>query len=178
MPKDFAKKHLNAKRPEEGLRRGNLFLAGFLLGFFICFLGALWYFIPIKSTPPIKEVRPLAQPKEDTDTDEMQWDFYEIFPKSVVPVVEEYNKIGEKVTADQFSWILQAGSFLEIADADKMRGELILIGLEAFITAVEVSGREHHRVIVGPFDTELDRNRAQDKLAQAQISSVAIKIPK
>ena len=176
MPKDFAKKHLNAKRPEEGLRRGNLFLAGFLLGFFICFLGALWYFIPIKSTSPIKEDHPLALP--EADTDEMQWDFYEIFPKSVVPVVEEYNKIGEKVTADQFSWILQAGSFLEIADADKMRGELILIGLEAFITAVEVSGREHHRVIVGPFDTELDRNRAQDKLAQAQISSVAIKIPK
>ena len=176
MPKDFAKKHVIAKRPEQGLRRGTLFLAGFLLGFFICFLGALWYFIPIKSTSPIKEDHPLALP--EADTDEMQWDFYEIFPRSVVPVVQEYDETGDKISVDQFSWVIQAGSFLELKDADKMRGELILLGLEVFITTVKVSNQDHHRVLVGPFDSELTRNRAQDKLAQAQIASMPLKIPK
>ena len=59
-----------------------------------------------------------------------------------------------------------------------MRGELILLGLDVVITTVKVSGHDHYRVIVGPFDTELGRNRAQDKLAQAQIESLALKIPK
>ena len=63
-------------------------------------------------------------------------------------------------------------------DADKMRAELILLGLDVSIKTVKVSGQEHHRVIVGPFITELDRKHAQDKLAQAQIASLLLKIPR
>ena len=176
MPKDFAKQHRTAQPREPGLPRSALFLAGFVLGFFVCFLGALWYFIPVTEPVTAKADRPVAQP--EVKAEEMQWDFYEIFPRSVVPVVEEYTETGDKVTVDQFAWVLQAGSFLALDDANEMRAELILLGLDVSITTVKVSGQDRHRVIVGPFDTELGRNRAQDKLAQAQITSLAIKIPR
>ena len=176
MPKDFAKQHRTAQPREPSLPRSALFLAGFVLGFFICFLGALWYFIPVTEPVTAKADRPVAQP--EIKAEEMQWDFYEIFPRSVVPVVEEYTETGDKIAVVQFAWVLQAGSFLALDDANEMRAELILLGLDVSITTVTVSGQDRHRVIVGPFNTELVRNRAHDKLAQAQITSLAIKIPR
>jgi cell division protein FtsN len=108
----------------------------------------------------------------------MQWDFYEIFPRSEVPVVEEYDDAGNRLQTDQYRWILQAGSFQEPDDADELRASLLLLGLDASTTEVEVTGETWHRVIVGPFDTELERNRAQDRLAQAEISALPLRIPR
>ncbi len=176
MPKDFAKQHRTTQVNDPGMPRSRVFLAGFIMGFFVCFLGALWYFIPEPEPIASLEDLPVAQP--EVQAEEMQWDFYEIFPRSVVPVVEEYAETGDKIAVDQHSWILQAGSFAALDDADEMRAELILLGLDAAIATVEVTGMERHRVIVGPFETELERNRAQDKLAQAEIASLAIKIPR
>ena len=83
----------------------------------------------------------------------MQWDFYEIFPKSEVPIVEEYGQDGEKVrTAEVQTYILQVGSFRSSADADKMRAELILLGLDVFIKVIEKDGQTWHRVLVGPIN--------------------------
>ena len=115
MPKDFAKKQHNANPTPQGLQSGTLFLAGFLLGFFTCFLGALWYFIPVTDPAPANADHPLAEP--EVIANEMQWDFYEIFPRSVVPVVEEYDETGDRISVDQFACALQAGSFQEIDDA-------------------------------------------------------------
>lgn len=121
-------------------------------------------------------------PKPDSSGDslveEMQWDFYEIFPRTEVPVVEEYTNTGEKVAVDDFRWILQAGSFQDPDDADEQRASLLLLGLNVQTQPVKVSGTTWYRTIVGPFDSELERNRAQDKLAQAQIPSIPVKIPK
>jgi len=50
------------------------------------------------------------------------------------------------------------------------------MGLEASITRVEVAGKDWHRVMVGPLESDLDRNRAQDRLAQAQIKAIPIRL--
>ena len=121
------------------------------------------------------DVKPKAEPQAKDDG--MQWDFYEIFPKSVVPVVEEYTKTGTKVIVDNSRWVLQAGSFKDAIDADERRASLILMGLDVSIQEVKVDGANRHRSIVGPFDSVLERSRAQNKLAQAQISSIPMKIP-
>ena len=154
-----------------------IFFAGFVLGIFICCLAWLWHLVPEPESMIKINEGPVAQPKVEAD-DEMRYDFYEIFPKSVVPIVEEYGKTDDKVIVDQFSWALQAGSFKSPTEANQMRAELILLGLNAKIVTAEVAEQKQHRVIVGPFDNELQRNRAQDKLAQAQITSLPIKVPR
>ena len=55
-------------------------------------------------------------------------------------------------------------------------GELLLLGLDVFMQEVEIEGKTWYRVMVGPLDSELDRNRAQDKLAQAQIESLPLQV--
>ena len=50
------------------------------------------------------------------------------------------------------------------------------MGLDVSIEEVKVAGDDWHRVMVGPFDSQLERNRAQNKLAQAEIPTISIKI--
>ncbi len=66
------------------------------------------------------------------------------------------------------SWIIQVASFANVADADKVRAQLILNGLaNTNIESVEVAGRgTYHRVMVGPFDRRPALNKAQDILAE------------
>ena len=153
------------------------FLGGFITGGFLAFLASLWFLVPEGTAPTTADI-PKPSGLEDSVVEEMQWDFYEIFPKTEVPVVEEYTESGEKITVENFRWILQAGSFQDPNDADEQRASLILLGLDVQTQSVKVSGDTWYRVIVGPFDSELERNRAQDKLAQAEIPSMAVKIPK
>ena len=105
----------------------------------------------------------------------MQWDFYEIFPKSEVQIIDKYTDQPDSDDAN-FVFILQTGSFQVLADADARRAELLLLGLDVFMQEVEIEGNTWYRVMVGPLDSELDRNRAQDKLAQAQIESLPLQV--
>jgi cell division protein FtsN len=178
MTQDFAKAHRSAAEPAPAPPRWIWFFSGFVSGGFLAFLAALWFLVPVTTTTsPVAETpRPETQAK--TQTEEMQWDFYEIFPKSVVPIVEEYTNSGEKVVLDNFQWVLQAGSFQDPNDADERRATLLLMGLNVSTTTVDMSGKTWHRVLVGPFESALERNRAQDTLAQAEIRSIAMKVPK
>ena len=183
MTQDFAKKRPSKEStrdsPSSATRVRSFsfatFASGFLLGAFITFLFGLYYLKPSEVIAMTDSEKPRADPQVTDDG--MQWDFYEIFPKSVVPVIEEYTKTGEKVIIDNSRWILQAGSFKTAIDADERRATLILMGLDVSIREVKVGGALWHRIIVGPFDSLLERNRAQNKLAQAEITSIPMRIP-
>jgi len=71
---------------------------------------------------------------------------------------------------------LQAGSFRSKDDADRLRGELILQGLEAFTKEVEQTSGIWHRVMVGPFDSKLQLNRTRTKLAAADIETIQLRV--
>ncbi len=176
MTQDFAKKPRGkpAPPPQAGWR---WFLGGFISGAFLAFLASLWFLAP---SGPDQRTADIPRPEADSEQagEEMQWDFYEIFSKTEVPVVEEYTNSGEKVVVENYRWILQAGSFKDSDVADERRANLILLGLDVRTQSVDVSGDTRYRVIVGPFNSTLERNRAQDKLAQAQIKSIPMKIPK
>jgi cell division protein FtsN len=136
------------------------FFTGMVAGVFLSFLVYLWAFVP----PDLQSVDIKEIPKADPDqtVKEMQFDFYDLFPKSKVPIVEEYNEEGLLVQSPEpFVYLLQAGSFQ---------------GLEVFIREIQVEGKNWHRVMVGPFDTSLALNRAQDKLAEAEIESILLKV--
>ena len=182
MTQDFAKKRRskesahNSPSQAAGERTFSLatFITGFLGGAFITFLATLGYLKPAGEILETDEGRPKAEPQARIE--EMQWDFYEIFPKLVVPIVQEYTENSKQATDDSLRWILQAGSFKDSKDADQRRATLILMGLDVSIQEVNVAGANWHRVIVGPLDSQLERNRAQNKLAQVEISTIYIKI--
>ncbi len=180
MTQDFAKRHRSSPASSTGIPGWVWFLTGLVAGVFVSFLAYLWHFVPTDpQTAQIEDLTPMERPRADPDlvAEEMQFDFYDLFPKSEVPIVEEYNTEGLRVESeDPFAYLLQAGSFREVNDADQLRAELILLGLEVFIKDITVDGKDWHRVMVGPLENDLALNRAQDKLAAAEIESIPFKV--
>lgn len=61
---------------------------------------------------------------------------------------------------------LQAGSFPERDKAEAVRARLILTGQNVHIEPGQVANRTWHRVLVGPFASREELNRAQTQLSQ------------
>ncbi|HIG39941.1 MAG: SPOR domain-containing protein [bacterium] len=186
MPQDYAKRHTTISDSSISMPRWAVFIIGFLFGMFTMFLIYLWKFVPLDAATHTKS--PIADIISDKklsrlnrtikeEIEEIQWDFYEIFPKSEVPIVEEYAPRGEKiVTQENYSYALQTGSFQNPDDANRLRAELILIGMHVYIQEINNDNIKWHRVLVGPFDSKLELDRARDRLAQANIESIRLRM--
>ena len=121
--------------------------------------------------------KPTSEVISDKQILEIDYDFYDLFPKAEVPIVEEYDQAGNKVIAEaNYAYLLQAGSFRDEADADRLRAELILQGFEAVIKEVEQASGTWHRVIVGPYESEREMIRARNRLAEANIESIQLQV--
>ena len=173
---DYAKR---AKQPpaKSAIPGWVWFFTGMVSGLFVAFLIYLGEYLPdinqvvVEEKPTARIIRP------DELAKELKLDFYEIFPNSEVPVVEEYINDDKKVMLeDDAVYILQVGSFRNAEDADGMRAQMILLGLEAYTRPGEVKGEFWHRVLVGPLDSDIKLNRAQDKLAEAGIEAIPLKL--
>jgi len=70
--------------------------------------------------------------------------------------------------------ILQAGSFQKLGDADRRRGDVILLGYQARIESVEHSGQTWHRVHIGPFRDAATLNKAQRSLKDVGIDTIKV----
>jgi cell division protein FtsN len=72
--------------------------------------------------------------------------------------------------------LLQAGSFRKLAEADRLRAELILINMNNVVVEKTVSstGSVWYRVRIGPFSNRSTLNKAEDLLAQQSIESIRI----
>ncbi|MDF2867808.1 MAG: putative cell division protein [Gammaproteobacteria bacterium] len=73
-------------------------------------------------------------------------------------------------------YILQVGAFKRLADADKVRADLILQGYNVQIKAVQVNGVTWQRIIIGPYKTLSEAQQAQDKLTKAGIKSLLFQL--
>lgn len=70
-------------------------------------------------------------------------------------------------------FLLQAGSFREMKDADRRKAELALLGLEAAIKRAEVDGELYHRVELGPFSDDGFYSEVRNRLIANDIQFIA-----
>lgn len=180
MAQDFAKRHNPESESSTELSRLSWFLIGFVFGLFAAFLVYLWKVVPPDTTSDIGKPTADVISGSTNGTKEVDasssFDFYEMFPKSVVPV-EEFSTQGERVPVDeQYTYALQVGSFIKSEDADHLRAELILIGLPVFIQEASKDNIKRHRVMVGPIESKLDLDRTRARLAEENVESMTIKI--
>jgi cell division protein FtsN len=134
---------------------------------------------PAPDTAPVPKaaVRDIAVSSEAAQPPQTRFDFYEMLPKSEVetPAVEAYKSTPRDAKLEQ-SYLLQAGSFRDPADAERMRAQLLLAGLPNVRTSkTEGSNGTWYRVRTGPFDNRAAINKAQNKMAQMNIQSMEIK---
>lgn len=80
-------------------------------------------------------------------------------------------------TADSSRYMLQAASFRESGDAQRLAGRLRDFGLLANISEVQTGeGDTWHRVQVGPYDDRRELNRAQDLMVTQGIEPLLIRL--
>ena len=82
----------------------------------------------------------------------------------------------DSVTADPFTYFVQAGAYGTPEDAEQQRARLAMMGVEARLSEREQAGRTVHRVRLGPFDTKADADAAREKLTGAGIESTLVRV--
>lgn len=160
------------------LPRWGWFTVGFLFGIFAAFLFYLALMVPADpesqpSAKPIAKVKPVEE-------EELKLEFYTLFPKQEVPIdtVDETDSARQPIKVpDNARFALQAGSFRNRDDADRLRGQIILLGLKGHIESIkDKNATTWHRVILGPMDTKLDVMRAKTRLAEDDIQSIVLRV--
>ena len=73
-------------------------------------------------------------------------------------------------------YVLQAGAFRTVEDAEAMRGRLALLGFEARVIGSEVNGFAVQRVRIGPFARMDEMNRARTKLTESGIEVSVVRV--
>lgn len=108
-----------------------------------------------------------------------RYDFYEMLPKFevVVPEREAALPRGAPPVADRpGAYVLQVGSYRNFAEADRVRAQLALQGIESRVQRVSVDNDTWHRVRVGPISDLDELNRVRDRLREAEMDTLVIRV--
>lgn len=144
-----------------------------VIGLFIAFLFTLE---PGRETVKRDTVipQPTTRAAEPPKRQSPSYDFYTLLPESEVvtptprpapPPAPTPDKPPEQVTSAT-QYYLQAGSFRQRAEADRVRAQIILMGLDARLEDAKLAnGEVWHRVQVGPFADQARRAQAEQTLS-------------
>lgn len=110
-----------------------------------------------------------------------RFDFYTILPEREVVIPEQEitgkAQAGVRQVEAPGTYLLQAGSFRTLQQADQLKAKLALLGLQAGIQTVIISERETwHRVRVGPFKDLAALNRARALLKENNIDALLLRV--
>lgn len=111
-----------------------------------------------------------------------RFDFYTILPEieTVLPDKEPRRpKAAKNASEDDVRYLLQAASFANFDDADRLKARLALAGLEARIEKISIEAKgDFYRVRLGPY-AKLEQLEAQNKKLDALgVKAIRIKVKK
>ena len=104
-------------------------------------------------------------------------DFYDMLPKQEVEVPGAAAKdgaTGAKAPLPTGDVVLQAGSFKQTSEAEKMQAQLALVGITAKIQRASVDDETWYRVRIGPITTVEELQNVQSRLREAEITATAV----
>ncbi|MET0658528.1 MAG: SPOR domain-containing protein [Steroidobacteraceae bacterium] len=125
------------------------------------------------------EETPAQKPAPASQQAETEFEFYDMLPKFEVVVPESGGEVAVPNATEvnkPGAYILQAGSFRNFADADRMRALIALQGVESKIQKVTVDKDTWHRVRIGPIKNLEALEETRGKLRAAQIDALVIRI--
>jgi hypothetical protein len=110
---------------------------------------------------------------------ESKFDFYDMLPKFevVVPEKERGTRVAPTAQVDRPGvYFLQAGSYHNFADADRVRAQLAKQGIDASVQRVQVDSDVWHRVRVGPIRDLNQLNRLRAQLRASDVDSLVVRV--
>lgn len=190
MPRDY--KHRAQKRPPKKPLPAWLWLVtGVLLGGFV--VGLIW--LDGQSLHPgngqthetAREQPPSVAPRaEQTVRPKPRFEFYDMLPEMEVVIPEEDpGNIPAEQTAEisaptasvTANYLLQIGSFRRSADADRLKAQLALLGIEAKVVKARIGAQEtRYRVRSGPYRGEARLNKMRRRLTENGLNGMVIRL--
>ena len=73
-------------------------------------------------------------------------------------------------------YVLQVGSFKNLADAEKLKANLAFLGLEASIQHITIKNQLWHRVRFGPYQSKQQLHRNQNLLKENDINANSMEV--
>lgn len=124
---------------------------------------------------PREPEAPLAPaPKAEPERQKPRYDFYTLLRERETRVSDQ--ELAEKVRAETVQkaaepaprerYLLQAGAFRDLRDADAVKARIALAGLQARVETANVNGAPVHRVRLGPYATAGELEAAKRQLAE------------
>ncbi|MDP9066030.1 MAG: SPOR domain-containing protein [Pseudomonadota bacterium] len=108
------------------------------------------------------------------------YDFYSKLPKFEVVVPEKDKEVKPDLRAmpetRRGTYVLQAGSYKNFADADRIRAQLALQGVESKIQKVSVDQDTWHRIRIGPISQLNELNRLRNILRKTDVDVLVIRV--
>lgn len=97
-----------------------------------------------------------------------------IIPESEVKARKQEEKQGKAPTVGEV-YMLQIGSFKTMAEADRLKAQLAMLGVEAKIETAQIGTATWNRVKVGPFASMASADKTRGVLRQNNVDSVVQK---
>jgi cell division protein FtsN len=181
----MARDYKNAKRSTKSGSSKAGFAWGLALGLMIA--GGVHLYHHNIGKQPQQAARNVEPPPEDkrvpasqTAEPQTEFDFYEMLPKFEVVVPEKDKDVQRNAPGTTVekpgAYILQAGSYRNYADADRVRAILALQGVESKISKVTIDADTWHRVRVGPMRDLKNLDNTRRKVREAQIDAIVIRV--
>jgi cell division protein FtsN len=109
------------------------------------------------------------------------YDFYEMLPNFEVVVPEKDKEVRRDVPAAgkierPGVYVLQAGSYRNESDAQRVRKQLAMQGIEAKVQRVAVDADTWFRVRVGPIKNLDELNKVRHQLQAAELDALVIRV--
>jgi cell division protein FtsN len=181
MPRDF--KSSSARRRGAGSAGG--FLWGLALGLVVA--AGVYVYDRVAAEHATRKPKPAsaerAPPADEDSPDDRdsKFDFYDMLPKFEVVVPEKKEKAigpegGTAPIERPGTYVLQAGSYRNESDADRVRAQLALQGIESKIQKVTVDNDTWYRVRIGPVKDLPELNKLRQRLAQAEVDAIVVRV--
>ena len=131
-----------------------------------------------------KVEEPKSEPQQEQGS---RFDFYSILPKLEV-IIPEQEVVERSATGSgdgakikpiekPGSYVLQAGSFRNGSDAERVRAELALLGVQSHIEKVSINNSDTwHRVRIGPFDNNKVLDKTRNRLLDNGVEVMVLKV--
>jgi cell division protein FtsN len=114
------------------------------------------------------------------DAPPKSYSFYDMLPKFEVVVPEKEKDVKPDTRAvpetRRGTYVLQAGTYKNVADADRARAQLSLLGIEGNVQKVTVNSDSWLRVRIGPVTSLDELNRLRQILRKADIDVLLIRV--
>ncbi|MEN8128629.1 MAG: SPOR domain-containing protein [Pseudomonadota bacterium] len=195
MTRDYKNLHRKSGKPLPGWL---WFIMGLAVGLVVAFFIYLNGQQALKKSrhaafSPVPEIqdRAIEQSQEASPATRRKFDFYTLLPELEVlvpetPSQEQTQQISRPAATDASrdskkspsrsspAYILQVGSFQKPHEADSLKAQLALLGVESNIQRVRVDRSTWYRVRIGPYNNRKQLNRIRAKLSKNKIDTLLV----